>query len=69
MQAGFHQRSASVLLFSSPRIRVRRHALSCRHRPFKALQGLSPDDGISFFQRTPVIGLRCYRDTRLRDDT
>ena len=64
------KRSASKCpLLSSLKIRERSHALSCRHRPFKDLQGLSHDDGISFFQRTPVIGLRCYRDTRLRDDT
>jgi hypothetical protein len=40
-----------------------------RHRPFKDLQGLSHNDAISFPQRTPVTWLRCYRDTRLRDDT
>jgi hypothetical protein len=40
-----------------------------RQRPFKDLQVLSHDDAISFLQRIPATYLRCYRDTRLRDDT
>jgi hypothetical protein len=40
-----------------------------RHGPFKDVHGLSHDDAISLLQRIPVTWLRCYRDTRLRDDT
>jgi hypothetical protein len=58
-----------LFLFSSLRIRDSR-ALSrtfMRHGPFKDLYGLS-HDAISLLQRIPVTWLRCYRDTRLRDD-
>lgn len=55
-------------LFSLRRIRLRRHTLSGVVDVSKR-QILSHDDAISFLQRTPVTRLRCYHDTRPRDDT